>query len=1441
MNKKTTKVLALFLAVIMSLPLTAFASLGIFAEEATDTTTETEEPAYIEPTVTASTVAYFSYTGNDNNDGLSAATMKKTMTPAWTILYDGGTLVIPAKGYVSANHTVNARTAPVLITAKDTDGTMYYDPDNPNVANSGTGQFGMFMIQYNCTLTFKSDVIFDDIAILQRAANNVSKASNILITNNSTLVIGERTQFLTDAASVVNTKLTVDEGSTIIVKAAGASSYNGAGKIFVDKNLVGNGIDASQFVAFTGELYDLDGKPLCGIVGHNYVPTVVNHTYKNICTSCGHDGGVFEYTTPVVTGDTVIYWSNGATGDGSSLESPLQSGGKVDAAINNGGIAYIIGKGYVGDNYSFDLGGATKFTAVLPDGTDYRDKTLNTETGVLLWPAAKTLTFSNDLVFEKVNLLSRNASAPVMKIIGGSTVVFDEADFDRQKSNYVGIALDIEAGSTVIINNNCHGQISSVTGGGTLIIGMDCVKAGLVTAKGVENFTGTIMTTESKEVCAFTGSHSYIDDVCEICGTEKGTATTKIYVAKNAMGDGLSPENPTNSLRKGFEYASADPIEIILVDDLLITSGIACQATNQDVTITSIDLDGDGVYPKFIIQSFINFYNEGSGNTITFKNIEIQSDRSGTVSFFMNYNNLVIGEGVTCTLSGNYTTEETGIGVYPSIYAGFLESAGENTVAAKSNSYDCNITVQSGTWRMILGGSRRNSGEYAIGNNTGDVSINIEGGTILGNEKNGVALAGTGENFYTGNVNINVTGGVICGDIYGVYDLGQYNGDTLYGAYGLKGDIAIDITGGTFAGDIYAKADNIRIPALIRGNVTVSIADTVTLEDTVTVDLRGTVAYAGKTAVSSLTYDDALSEYIVTKFIDLVNDAPTNDGEPTRIAFVGDSITQGTGSGDHKLYSYPAQLQAMVNKDEYMVGNFGVAASGVLPSTRYYYNNTLQYHLIMEEFEPNIVSFALGTNDSLAAGGVYGVAQNFEKLYSELIKGVADLDSVANVYVATPILRLDTPTRQARNVSTVEPAIRSIVAKLSAEGYDITLFELNANTYEAVLAGDVLGSDKLHPDADGYSVMAQAFYDAIFNGTVDVPEGYYVDTFYVSDNGTETGAGTAEDPSSRYEVGLARLNKNGGSIIILDTYTIASDINTPVDIASITFKGATADAVLTWSGNTFKFGSDAVIDDLKLITNSDVPYIIGWYNDITIGENFTNEKAGKNDLGLVVGYFVYEAMNDETVTRTTYDTVESASSDKDVTIVVNNGTFGAIMLGNRRLSAAGPIGMYSGEMTVQLLGGEITGVCESTVSSGALTMMNLSGSISVTIDGMKISAPFYAVTRTATLDNIIYDSALNTGSIEITAPASVIDAYYVENERPAADDTQHAEIADITVNNTTALGDMDENGEITNADVTMLIRYLAGWTVNGASITGDMNADAKITNRDAIALIQKIA
>lgn len=1452
MKKSMQKLFALLLAVILSVPVGAFSTLAVSAET-DDLTVPVQEQQYTEPTVSSPSVAYFSFAGNDSNNGLSATKMKKYLHTVWPLVEGGGTIVVPAKGWVDRDLTLEA-TSPVLITAKDTNGTLYYNPAAPAVNGD---QKGMLMVAALKTLTFNSDVVFDDIVILQRDCVNASNVANIKVSNGATMVIGENVQFLystTVNTAKFNSRLTVDAGATLVVKAGGAHSYSGTGTIYLDTGLIGNGVELSQFSKFYGEIIPLGE---CGALGHAMGAQLVDGAYIEACTHCGYtENEPYAYTIPELTSDTVAFWGNDCSIFKKTVGAGITTvtgGAALSAVIPNGGTVYSVQKGFISDSYKFNLASTTKFTAVLPDNfaesvgyqgeaelnLDLREKDItgadNAQFGSIMTANAAVMMFESDVIFDKINFYCRDSVAPRFAICNGATAVLTDVMGVSTVSNRP--ILEVRAGATAILIGDNVGGFGHITGSGTVIVDPALFINGKLNAAVFSSFEGTVLTTEYKEACAVTGNHSYVGGVCEDCGWEDGSSL-KFYVKHDGKGDGSSPTSPANSMRSAFTIDSDTPIEIILVDDLVIGGGIGCAGSKQDITITSMDVDGDGVYPRLIIQSFIVFENSGAGNTIRFENIEIMSDRSGSVPLFFCYNNLEIGEGVTCTLSGNYADAD-----YPILYAGFLgnQATPVDTPAGRSNDYETNITVKSGTWVSLVGGNRKNQIEFSIGNNRAPMTINIEGGRFLG-DASGIALTGCGFNFAWGDITLNVSGGDIEGDILGIGSNGQYGGTTPYDQYGYKCDVDINITGGTICGNIYAKYHNIRIPALVRGDVSVSIGAGATIVGTTMVDLRGTVPYSGESKVSTLTYDSALEGQITYKFADYVNGVETNAGEPVRIGFVGDSITQGHSSTNSELYSYPAQFAAMLDFDEYMVGNFGVSASGVLPSTKHYYNDTLQYHLLLEEFDPSIVSFTLGTNDALSAGGTYGVATDFRNRYYDMIESVCALDSVAHVYVATPLLRLDSPARQVRNVSIIEPAVRSIVSELCERGYDATVFELNANTYEQVLAGEVLSSDYLHPDNDGYAIMARAYYAAIFEDAADVPEGYYVDTFYVSTSGTLTGKGTADDPATHYEIGLARLNKNGGTLVILDNYKIDSDVVTPLDMAHITIRGNTPDAVLTWNGNTMKFGSDFVIDDVRLVTKSDGPAIIAWYNNATIGDGFTGIGEGRSDVVFVAGYLVYQDQsNAGAVETTTYDSYESASSDKDVSITIKNGTWGAVVLGNRRMNEKGPVGLYSGNMTACISGVTITGKCD--YASAALAMMNLSGNINVTLDNVSFAdgVMFYGASRTGALVGVVYDSSLNTGSVTISAPASVIEQHVAFSERSAGD-AQYAYIDSFNVVCTTARGDMDEDGALTNADMALLVRVLSGWSdVTYANYSADLNTDAKINNRDAIELVRALA
>ncbi len=89
------------------------------------------------------------------------------------------------------------------------------------------------------------------------------------------------------------------------------------------------------------------------------------------------------------------------------------------------------------------------------------------------------------------------------------------------------------------------------------------------------------------------------------------------------------------------------------------------------------------------------------------------------------------------------------------------------------------------------------------------------------------------------------------------------------------------------------------------------------------------------------------------------------------------------------------------------------------------------------------------------------------------------------------------------------------------------------------------------------------------------------------------------------------------------------------------------------------------------------------------------------------------------------------------------------------------------------------------------------------------------------------------GNVEIRIHESVYAEYSASEKIDVAGCKSIVSYADAVE------GDFDGDGELTNADITVLIRYLSGWTVD-AEIT-DLTGDGKINNRDAIALIVKIS
>ena len=187
----------------------------------TTTTAPTTDYSDIAPAV-----AYIAYNeGSNSNDGLSAATPKKSLfrpdetQGALHIVRGGGTLVVPGRLYIGIDFTIPKLGSELTITG-EYDGFNYV---NPEPANNPSG--GMIKMATGKALTIESDVRFENIILHQEGATQ----NKIIVANGATVTFGKGVQWT--SIRDWNIMLQVDKGGTVIFENAehGFESITGDG------------------------------------------------------------------------------------------------------------------------------------------------------------------------------------------------------------------------------------------------------------------------------------------------------------------------------------------------------------------------------------------------------------------------------------------------------------------------------------------------------------------------------------------------------------------------------------------------------------------------------------------------------------------------------------------------------------------------------------------------------------------------------------------------------------------------------------------------------------------------------------------------------------------------------------------------------------------------------------------------------------------------------------------------------------------------------------------------------------------------------------------------------------------------------------------------------------------------------------------------------------
>jgi lysophospholipase L1-like esterase len=162
------------------------------------------------------------------------------------------------------------------------------------------------------------------------------------------------------------------------------------------------------------------------------------------------------------------------------------------------------------------------------------------------------------------------------------------------------------------------------------------------------------------------------------------------------------------------------------------------------------------------------------------------------------------------------------------------------------------------------------------------------------------------------------------------------------------------------------------------------------------------------------------------------------------IVCFGDSLTFGTGAGEGM--DYPTQLAGMIGQPVVNLGVPGDTTSGALA----------RLDTVLEE-DPRMVLLTLGGNDLKNRVPKQTAFSNLEKIIQTI------QDHGAMVVIGG----IDIPV-YGRGFGS---AYEELAAK--------TASVLIPNVYEDIMGRSQLMSDPIHPNSDGYTILAEHFYNAI--------------------------------------------------------------------------------------------------------------------------------------------------------------------------------------------------------------------------------------------------------------------------------------------------------------------------------------------------------------------------
>lgn len=205
------------------------------------------------------------------------------------------------------------------------------------------------------------------------------------------------------------------------------------------------------------------------------------------------------------------------------------------------------------------------------------------------------------------------------------------------------------------------------------------------------------------------------------------------------------------------------------------------------------------------------------------------------------------------------------------------------------------------------------------------------------------------------------------------------------------------------------------------------------------------------------------------------------ESDTLKIASIGDSITFGARVTDPFEDSYPAELQKLFNDEPVTVRNFGIGGATML---KFGTPNVWQVLEEVKSYQPEIVIIMVGTNDTVGPPRHnWENIDDFEQDYRSYISELKALPTTPDIFLMSPTdMNLETPGLPKDRITNLEdrrPRLWELRDRIEeiAEEENVHFVDMTSSFEDKPEL--FTEEDGVHPNAEGYEVLAQEVYRAI--------------------------------------------------------------------------------------------------------------------------------------------------------------------------------------------------------------------------------------------------------------------------------------------------------------------------------------------------------------------------